>query len=275
MESISASDGAGRPGRRRRSVRIFGIRIGTRRQVLYNSLSILFSFFINYIFLWPVNHFWALMLLALAVTGLMFNDLSRRSATVGGLVAFAVAGGTYLLVGPAISQDGIDRAWLRPAADATPPNPCTSQISGKLPANMKLALIGNNAVLLRPGETTKLLTVGACKSVALQQDERGVVVNVDDYDTDGAMIFRIVNNQLRVMGGRATYAERTPDHSAVSIHGEDGGEFMRLTYLNPQTLRLSGVFACRGHAPVRITDGAPIPGAPPGACLDGTPINVK
>ena len=50
---------------------------------------------------------------------------------------------------------------------------------------------------------------------------------------------------------------------------------LRVTYLNPQALRLSGVFACKGHAPVSIRDDMPLPGAAaPAACLDGRGVEL-
>jgi hypothetical protein len=156
----------------------------------------------------------------------------------------------------------------------TPPNICTPHITGKLPPDMKLVLIGNSAVFVHAARNTPLLSVGPCNAVALYQTGAGILLNVDDTDEDGHLIFRIMNNQLQLNDGRAVYEERTPEHGSAAINSENGDELLRLTYLNPQTLRLRGVFACKGHAPVRIEDDKPVGGAT-ASCLDGRGVTVR
>jgi hypothetical protein len=78
---------------------------------------------------------------------------------------------------------------------------------------------------------------------------------------------------LQLSGGRAVYQERTREHGSAAINSENGDELLRVTYLNPQTLRLRGTFACKGHAPVRIEDNKPVAGVT-GSCLDGHGVAV-
>jgi len=274
MEQFSQSDGVGTLYRRRRSLRVFGVRIGPRRQVLYAAFTIFVSFFVNFVFLWPVNHFWALILFAVAISSVLLSDLRRRSAIIGSASVFAVAGVLYALVGPAIPVERAGQDWIVPMGAPTPANICAAHIGGKVPADMKLVLVGDSGVLVHAGLSTPLLTVGGCKSAALYQTDAGVLLNVDDYDDYGEVLFRILNNQLRLVDGKPVYVERAAGHGSASVHGEDGDELLGITYLNPRTLSLRGVFACKGHVPVRIEDGKPIPGVPKPSCLDGRAISV-
>ena len=183
-DDTGGGEGAGSSSplmRRRRSLRVFGIRIGSRRQVIYAAVSLLISIFVNYVFLWPVNHFWALMLFALAVSGVLLNDLPRRQALAGSGGCFAVAGLLYLLIGPAEKADSVWRHFLRPGSAATPANACTSP-QHPLPPGAKLVLLGDRAILLHRGQNVVVLTVGACRSVALFQDEDGIILNADDFN---------------------------------------------------------------------------------------------
>jgi hypothetical protein len=198
----------------------------------------------------------------------------RRSAIVGSVGVFVAAGVVYVLVGPVVSAERAQLNWIVPMTAPTPGNICAAHIKGALPADMKLVLVGDNGVLVHAGQNTPLLSVGGCKSAALYQTSNGVLLNVDDYDDYGQFVFRLVNNQLRLMGGRAVYEERAAGHGAASIRGESGDELLGITYLNPQTLRLRGQFACKGHAPVHIEDGKPIAGGAAASCLDGYGIVV-
>lgn len=259
--------------RRKRSLRLFGIRIGPRRQVIYAALTIIVSLFLNFVFLYPVNHFWALVLFSIAISSVLFSDTPRRVAVAGSAATFITAGTLYALVGPAVPAEPVNRNWLVPMQAPTPPNICTPHIKGKLPPDMKLVLIGNSAVLLHEARTTPLLSVGACHAATLYETGAGILLNVEDTDDDGQLMFRIINNQLQLNDGRPVYQERTPAHGSAAINSENGDELLRLTYLNPQTLRLRGIFACKAHAPVHIEDDKPVPGVT-ASCLDGRGVAV-
>jgi hypothetical protein len=274
MDQFSPSDGRGTLYRRRRRLRVLGVRLGPRRQVLYAAATIFVSFFVNFVFLWPVNHFWALMLFAVAISSVLVSDVRRRSAIIGSVSVFVAALVIYALVGPAVPAAPAALDWIVPMNAATPANICDAQFKGKLAADTKLVLVGDHGVLVHAGRNTPLLTVGDCKSAALYQTSAGVLLNADDYDDYGALIFRIMNNQLRLVDGKAVYVERAAGHGAASVHGDNGEELLAITYLNPQVLRLRGEFACKGHAPVRIEDAKPIPGVPAASCLDGRGVSV-
>jgi hypothetical protein len=273
MEQFVTNSGPSTLYRRRRSVRLFGIRLGRRRDVLLTIVTILTSVFINYIFLWPTNHFWALMLLAVAVAGALLTDLQRRTAIIAAAAVFATAGAVYAWVGPAVRTDLRPPIWLRPGHAATPPNACTAAHGGHLKPGTGLALLGTTAILLPPGRSTPILTIGACQSASLTQDGNGILLNATVQDEYGTPVFRIVNNQLRLVDGRAAYQERSPDRDTATIYGENGNELLRITRLNAETTQLSGTFACKAHDPVHIRDATPTPGAPT-ACLNAEPLRV-
>jgi hypothetical protein len=272
LDPFSPGDETGTLYRRRRSFKLFGIRLGPRRQVLYAALTVGFSVFANFVFLWPVNHFWPLVLIWVSLGSVMLSDWPRRRAAIGAGVALAGLALIYAVAGPAVRRPSIDRTWIVPMDMPTPPNMCQN-VAGKLPEDAKLVLVGDSAVVVRMGRSTPILAVGGCKSVAMWQNGAGILVGVDDYDDYGQPIFRISNNQLQLIDGQPAVQERTRDHGSVAIHGDSDQELLRITYLNPHALRLRGVFACKGHAPVRIRDATPIPGVTP-ACLDGRGVDV-
>jgi hypothetical protein len=273
MDQFSEHEGAGSLYRRRRTVKLFGFRLGPRRQVAYAAITIILSLFVNYVFLWPVSHFWALMLIALAVSSVVFSDAPRRTAVIGAVAAFAVAGVLFALVGPAPALDGVNRQWVVPMSQPTPANICTAR-NPDLPPGSKLVLIGDSGVIVHLGQTTPLLSVGGCKSAALLQNRSGVMFNADVRNAEGVQLFSIVNNQLQLNEGNPVYQERSQDRDSATINNEDGDELLHIEYLNPRTLRLRGVFACHGHAATRIADGTPIPGMKQAVCQDGKPLVV-
>jgi hypothetical protein len=274
MSQLAVNSGPGSLYRRRRSLRVFGIRLGRRRDVIVTGVTILTSVFINYIFLWPTNHFWALMLLAVAVSGALLTDLKRRTAIVASAAAFAAAGSVYAWVGPAVRTDLRPTTWLVPGHAATPPNACTIAHGGHLPAGTGLALLGSTAILLPLGQATPILTIAACQSATITQSGTGILLNATVNDEYGAPIFRIVNNQLRLVDGRAAYEERSPDRSSAAIYDQNGDELLRITRLNGETTQLSGTFACTAHAPVQIGDATATAGAPT-ACLNAEPLRIR
>jgi hypothetical protein len=273
MDQFSQNEGASSLYRKRRTVKLFGFRLGPRRQVTYAAITIILSIFVNFVFLWPVSHFWALMLIALAISSVVFSDARRRTAIISAVAAFAVAGALFGLIGPAPALDGINRAWVVPRAEPTPVNICTAQ-NPDLPPGSKLILIGDSGIIVHAGSNTPLLSVGGCKSAALLQNSSGLLLHADVRDEDGVQLFGIVNNQLQLAAGNPVYQERAQDRGAATFNNEGGEEMLHIEYLNPRTLRLRGVFACRGHAPVRIEDDKPVPGMKAAVCQDGKPIEV-
>jgi hypothetical protein len=273
MDQFSENEGARSLYRKRRTVKLFGFRLGPRRQVTYAAITIILSIFVNFVFLWPVSHFWALMLIAMAISSVVLSDVKRRTAIIGAVAAFAVAGALFGIIGPAPSLDGINRQWVVPMSEPTPANICTMQ-NPELPPGSKLVLIGDSGVIVRASQTTTLLSVGGCKSAALLQNRSGVLLNADVHDEEGVQLFSIVSNQLKLAEGNPVYQERSPDRGAASIHNEGGDEMLHIEYLNPHALRLRGVFACLGHPVTRIQDGKPIPGMKGPVCQDGKPILV-
>jgi hypothetical protein len=273
MDQFSQNEGASTLYRRRRTVKLFGFRLGPRRQVAYAAITIILSIFVNFVFLWPVSHFWALMLIALAISSVVLSDSKRRTAIIGAIAAFAVAGALFGIIGPAPGRDGINRAWIVPRAEPTPANICTAQ-NPELPPGSKLVLIGDSGVIAHAGGSTPLLSVGGCKSAALFQNGSGVLLNADVHDAGGMQLFSIVNNQLQLFEGNPVYQDRARDRGAATIDNEGGDELLHIEYLNPHTLRLRGVFACLGHPAAHIEDGKPIPGMKAAVCQDGKPIVV-
>jgi hypothetical protein len=273
VDQFSQNEGASSLYRRRRTVKLFGFRLGPRRQVTYAAITIILSIFVNFVFLWPVSHFWALMLIALAISSVVLSDVKRRTAIIGVVAAFAVAGALFGIIGPAPALDGINRQWIVPMAEPTPANICTTQ-NPELPPGSKLVLIGDSGVIVHAGEKTPLLSVGGCKSAALFQNRSGVLVNADVHDDEGVQLFSIASNQLQLAEGNPVYQERSQNRGAASIDNEGGNELLHIEYLNPRTLRLRGVFACLGHKAAHIQDGKPIPGMKAPVCQDSKPILV-
>jgi hypothetical protein len=273
MDQFSQNEGASSLYRRRRTVKLFGFRLGPRRQVTYAAITISLSIFVNFVFLWPVSHFWALMLIALSISSVVLSDVKRRTAIIGAIAAFAVAGALFGIIGPAPALDGINRRWIVPRAEPTPANICSTQ-NLELPPGSKLVLIGDSGIIVHAGSTTPLLSVGGCKSAALLQNGSGLLLNADLHDKDGVQLFSVVSNQLQLAEGNPVYQERARDHGAVTINNEGGDELLHIEYLNPRTLRLRGVFACLGHPAARIEDGKPIPGMKGPVCQDGKAILV-
>jgi hypothetical protein len=153
-------------------------------------------------------------------------------------------------------QDNEVSGRLQAANDPTPPNGCDTS---PIPGDAMKVLIGNNAVANMGFGKFTTLKIGNCEVLSLERTSQGVFVNADFFDgTDNPA--RIRNNEIVALNGENYTARQTRDLSTVIVKDKRGQELLYVRFINPNTVRVRGVFGCAGHRPVLVTDDQPIPG---------------
>jgi hypothetical protein len=171
-------------------------------------------------------------------------------------------------------QDNEVSGRLQAANDRTPPNGCdTAPISG----DAMTVLIGNNAVAKNGFGKFIPLKIGKCEVLWLERTPQGVFANADFFDgADNPA--RIRNNEIVALNGENYTARQTRDLSTLIVRDRQGQELLYVRFINPNTVRVRGVFGCAGHRPVLVRDDQPIPGVfMSNSCFigDGVAISIQ
>lgn len=241
-----------------------------RHHLVYSVFfSLLFTVF-DLFFVWPENHFWALLLVVCAISAVAWAELPWIFSLVASAAVLVIAGAIYVFAPPIIEKQPLAAGGgtvppqpetevigaLEPGSAPTPPNGCDHDYQD--PTVFKV-LIGDNAVAGAFGPITPL-QIGACKVVTVDPKADGLRINADLYDESGNLVATIKDNTFHALSGPHSSVERQGDLSTLVVRDGIGNELLYVKYLNPNTVRIRGVFGCPGHIPVRVRDEEPIPG---------------
>ena len=223
------------------------------------------SAIVDFAFLWPENHFAALLALAALLSLPLVYELHIRKTQ------FA-----YWRVGPMPCRLVITGPLL-PSAVATPATPCGINPWPLIPADALRILMGDSAVIRDVPGKFVALRVAQCDVLAMERTPTGVSVYVSLYDAAGKQIANVDGKQITAISGDNSSVDRGGDLSSLTIRDGAGKEMMYLYYLNPTTISVRGVFGCPGHMPVSVDEGKQIAGFISGFCARdaGVAIDVN
>jgi hypothetical protein len=226
----------------------------------------LFSAFIDFAFLWPESHFWALLALAAALSLPAIYQLTVLGVSARWVVSsvaslFAASLCVYWVVGP-IRIPYIEMIGsLQPGNKPTPSNGCDRPRPPgfpNIPGDALKILIGDNAFVLTGAVKFTVLQIGQCPVLSMERNESGIWFNADVYDKDGRLVARVVNNETHIMTGENVSDDRHGDLTVLVVKSKED-ELLYVRYLNPTTVQARGVFGCPGHQPVIVRDNEPMP----------------
>lgn len=226
---------------------------------------------IDFVFLWPENHFFALMALA-AIASLTaiyeLTVLGFSALWVTGVVValFAVTGGIYFAVGPNLPEESVRSGWLVPANDPTPITGCNPAAKGApilqfgplgmgaikkptivIPKDAAIVDVGSNGVILTKSDKAEpLIRVGECTLLSMQKTEDGILINSSVYDCSNKLIGNIKNNNFEGFENTHSHIEQGGNLSTLVIR-DDSREQLWVRFLNPRAFQIRGKFIVIAH----------------------------
>jgi hypothetical protein len=153
---------------------------------------------------------------------------------------------------PILPEETEIHGWLLPASDDTPHNSCGMIGIGK---DQLLVIAGSNAIVNRGTQKFRALTVGSCPVISFDRNQEGSAIDADVFDESGILVARVESNEFHLVPGKYSYGNR-PDRSTLTVFDREGNELLAIRYLNPSTIQIRGVFACKGSEPIMVTDDA-------------------
>jgi hypothetical protein len=206
---------------------------------------------------WPESHEWALLF---GIGYLVFQCIERRTllksyralstGVVGVLVVGAVA--YYFLPATPKIETFETHGWLTPGDDPTPPNDCPKPASDEI-----LFLAGNEGIVVGRDETYKISVV-QCGSrgdlLRVNYTPDGLLVDADVFASNGDLVARIKNNEFHLVTGKYSYSDR-PDLHTLVVHDRQGQrDLLSVSYPNPSTIEVRGIFFCPGNPTQIVLD---------------------
>jgi hypothetical protein len=226
--------------------------------VLELFLTALFLIF-DFSFGWQYSHSVTCILATVAVAGAIVIVLPHPHRIAAGLAAFVVGIATLCLLPAMPLAETTARRWLVPSNDKTPPNACSAHPQ---PRDALTILVGDGAAVWtdrysRKGHPLTIMRVGKCDLLSFNVTSQGLRVNADIFTPQGLLAARIRDNELYRISRRISYTESWGDDgSTLAVYDRNGGEMLWVRNLNPDTIKVRGVFTCPGYPSVVVTDYA-------------------
>lgn len=172
---------------------------------------------------------------------------------IGGAVIalFSAAAGFNFIIGPALDTELI-RA-LQPGHEPMPPDGCAKR-------NALTVILGSNSIV---NTRSKFLAlgIGRCPVLGIERRQDGVAIYAKLYGASGKLIATLTGTTFEpISGGAHLVSQKGGDLTVLSVDDADKNELLYIHYLNPNTLRVRGIFGCPNHGLVVIKDERPIPG---------------
>jgi hypothetical protein len=138
------------------------------------------------------------------------------------------------------------RGWLQAANDPMPDTPCGRNLQD----DEIIMALGHEGVLL--GKTAKIraVSIGECDSLTLERSPDGLLVGAVIYDDKGDKLGTISDNGYEI--NREGLIVEREGLSTLVVHNSEHKEVLYVKYLNPQAIRVRGMFFCPSHPGVSL-----------------------
>ena len=143
-------------------------------------------------------------------------------------------------------------AWLVPANDPSPPNPCSD-----IPKNALAVYLGSNLMTFFNNQSHVYVLVAKGKPlIALDKNPDGkVALTMEIYDETEHIVVEIKKNEFRVAHPPAIFKKESKDKSSlVVVIPYHNKEVLNLRYLNPTAIQIRGSFRYPGVPPIEIDE---------------------
>jgi hypothetical protein len=98
-----------------------------------------------------------------------------------------------------------------------------------------------------------LLRIGTCNVLRVRRSEGGIAVSADVVYPSGVVAAHIRDNNFQLVPPEYANSE-APDKSTLLLRDRNGEELFWIKYLNPNSVKIRGRFACKGYGSVIIKD---------------------
>jgi hypothetical protein len=229
------------------------------------------SLAVDFIFIWPESHLFALLFLAAAFSLLALYELRNfRSdwSIVVPAILFMAALTAYAIVGPVLPTETDVHGWLEPANEPFPKNSaCLIDILQRELPNGMLFSLGKPGMWFqkKSGGKRPLLTVGACTLMSAEFKNNQLLFNADIYDQNRQLVARIEQNEFHLVPGMIAYPSR-PDRHTLGVYSKDGNLLFSIYFRNKDAIDVSGTFICSDGLRAKVEkDGNLTLGGPKGS----------
>lgn len=206
-------------------------------------------------FLWPENHFWALLLLAAGLGLLALMELPKPMRLDCVVLSFIGCGAAYWIIGPVVVPDREVTGVLVASRDSDPK--ICSDIGIPQPPGHFSAVIGDNELFSTAAEMPFIrMDDGAgtlCDEVSVVRSGKGIVVNGKIYEKTGKLVGSIADNVWIGIEGEKSHVAPVGDLSTLQVKDGDNKEIFWLRYASPNSIKIRGTFVCKDKV-VTVTD---------------------
>jgi hypothetical protein len=107
----------------------------------------------------------------------------------------------------------------------------------------------------------------------LRHGDAGLTIDASIFDQDGEFVGTINNSGYNIPYEKDLIVEHSGDLSQLVVHNKHGDESLYIHYMNQNTVRIRGVFACPPYRGVlTITNKGTIPAlAASDSCMENAP----
>jgi hypothetical protein len=137
---------------------------------------------------------------------------------------------------------------LTPAKLPTPPTPCR----GEQPSADALLLFFGNSLTYSTASTFRALKIADENMLSVERTPEGIFLTATIYGEDGRIIGQVVSNELYVNNN--PYRMKRHDSHSLTVYDPQGKVVLDVKYLNPSTLKVTGVFRSPRGSPVIVEE---------------------
>jgi hypothetical protein len=184
---------------------------------------------------------------------LVVRDISETILGISLLILWAAMTGLYLEVQRSSPPKKI---WSGPilAGDLrTPSTGCDGKAS-ILSGDYFLMIFGTDAVVGQGDGPFKPIRIGTCPALTFTRQGNQLRVDGAGYDESDDYVYEIKDNVFQeVIGGSLVPVRDQKDRLDI-VDADSGKQSLRIQFLNPHAVRVTGLLHCGAVAPITITD---------------------
>ena len=139
------------------------------------------------------------------------------------------------------------KGLLLPGDEPDPPVACPN-----VPSNALKVFLGDSLASTTADELT-VLKIKGIDVLSLRRTSNGVAILAKVFSEDGKVVAQIVDNRLYVNPGNFLRIDN-PDSHSLAVYDLHQRQVLAIRYLNPQSVRVVGIFQLPERAPVVISE---------------------